>query len=63
MMEATQRGFATFGTLRVLELAVQRDLLDLRTALAHLAATIFYMDKALVQDPLARDAARRRQDP
>jgi len=57
--EATQRGFATFGTLRILEMAAQRGLLDLPTALVHLAATTFYMDDALVQDLLAHDAARR----
>jgi predicted nucleic acid-binding protein len=61
--EATRRGFATFGTLRILELAAQRGLLDLPTALAHLAAIIFYMDDALVQDLLARHAAHRRQAP
>jgi predicted nucleic acid-binding protein len=61
--EATRRGFATFGTLRILELATQRDLLDLPTALAKLTATTFYMDDGLVQDLLTRDAARRRQGP
>jgi len=34
-----------------------------RPALAHLAATTFYMDDVLVQNLLARDAARRHQDP
>jgi predicted nucleic acid-binding protein len=61
--EATWRDFATFGTLRTLEMAAQRDLLDLPTALANLIATIFYMDDGLVQDLLTRDAARRRQAP
>jgi predicted nucleic acid-binding protein len=61
--EATRRGFTTFGTLRILELAAQRGLLDLPTALARLATTTFYMDDALVQDLLARDAARRRHSP
>jgi len=61
--EATRCGFATFGTLRILEMAAERGLLALPTALAHLATTTFYMDDALVQDLLARDAARRRQDP
>jgi predicted nucleic acid-binding protein len=60
--EAIRRGFATFGTLRLLEMAAQRHLLDLPTALTALAATTFYMDDALVQDLLARDAARKRQD-
>jgi predicted nucleic acid-binding protein len=61
--EAVRRGFATFGTLRILEIAAQRSLLDLRTALENLAATTFYMDEALVRDLLARDAARKRQGP
>jgi len=61
--EATRRGFATFGTLRILELAAQRGLLDLPTALARLTTTTFYMDDTLVQDLLARDATRRRQGP
>jgi predicted nucleic acid-binding protein len=61
--EAARCGFATFGTLRILEMAAQRDLLDLPTALANLTATTFYMDDALVQDLLTRNAARRRQAP
>ena len=61
--EATRRGFATFGTLRILEMAAQRGLLDLPMALTHLAATTFYMDDTLVQDLLTRDEARRRQGP
>ena len=44
--EAERRGFATFGTLRILEMAAQRDLLDLPNALAQLATTTFYMDEA-----------------
>lgn len=58
---ATRRGIATFGTLRILEMAAQRHLLDLPTALAALAATTFYIDETLMQDLLARDAARKRQ--
>jgi len=38
----------------------ETSLISLRL-LAHLAATTFYMDEALVQDLLARDATRRRQ--
>ena len=48
---------------RILEMAAQRGLLDLPTALAHRAATTFYMDDALVQDLLTRDAAHRHQAP
>jgi predicted nucleic acid-binding protein len=59
--EAERRGFATFGTLHILEMAAQQGLLDLPTALAQLATTTFYMDELLMQDILARDAARRRQ--
>jgi hypothetical protein len=42
---------------------ILRDLLDLPSSLVNLTATTFYMDDVLVQDLLARDAARRRQDP
>ena len=59
--EAERRGFATFGTLHILEMAAQQGLLDLPTALAQLATTTSYMDELLMQDILARDVARRRQ--
>ena len=59
--EAVRRGLATFGTLRILEMAAQRDFLDLQTAIAQLAHTTFYMDDDLVQEIRARDAARKRQ--
>ena len=48
---------------RILEMAAQRDLLDFPTTLAHRSATTFYMDDALAQDLLTRDAAHRRQAP
>lgn len=57
--EATRRGIATFGTLRLLEMAAERHLLDLATALTALGATTFYLDDTLVRDLLARDAARQ----
>ena len=53
--EATRRGIATFGTLRILEMAAQRHLLDLPTALTALAATTFYVDETLMRDLLARE--------
>lgn len=59
--EATRRSLTAFGTLRILEMAAQRHLLDLPTALTALAATTFYLDDVLVRDLLARDAARKRQ--
>jgi predicted nucleic acid-binding protein len=59
--EAAQRSFAVVGTLRVLEMAAERGLLDLPTALTHLGETTFYKPENVVQDMLARDAARKHQ--
>lgn len=59
--EATRRGMGSIGTLRILEMAAQRHLLDLPTALTALAATTFYVDDTLMHDLLTRDAARKRQ--
>jgi len=59
--EAKRRFLAIMGTLRVLELASERGLLDLPVALTKLEATSFHMPVQLVQAMLARDAARKRQ--
>ena len=59
--EAERRAFAVMGTLRVLELAAERRLLDFPAAITKLQATSFYLPVSLVQDMLARDAARKRQ--
>jgi predicted nucleic acid-binding protein len=51
---------AVIGTLGVLERAAERGLLDLPPALARLQATNFFVDDALIQEALARDATRKR---
>ena len=58
--EAERHALAVMGTLRVLELASERGLLDFSAAITQLAATSFHMPAQLVQDMLARDAARKR---
>jgi predicted nucleic acid-binding protein len=58
--EAEHRDFAVMGTLGVLELAAERGLLDFPAAITKLKATSFHMPVQLVQDMLARDAARKR---
>ena len=58
--EAERYAFAVMGTLRVLELASERGLLNFAAAITKLKATSFHMPAQLVQDMLARDAARKR---
>lgn len=57
---AATQGLATLGTITVLELAAEQELLDLPTALAALQQTSFHSTKTLINDALQRDAARRR---
>ncbi len=57
--EAEHHGFAVMGTLRVLELAAERGLLDFPTAITKLQATSFHLPLSLVREMLARDAARK----
>jgi predicted nucleic acid-binding protein len=59
-IEAERRAMAVIGTLGVLERAAERGLLDLPSALARLRATNFFVDDALIQEALARDATRKR---
>jgi len=59
-IEAERRAMAVIGTLGVLERAAERGLLDLPPALARLQATNFFVDDALIQEALARDATRKR---
>jgi len=59
-IEAERRAMAVIGTLGVLERAAERGLLDLPPVLARLQATNFFVDDALIQEALARDAARKR---
>jgi predicted nucleic acid-binding protein len=58
--EAERRALAVMGTLRVLELASERGLLDFAAAITQLEATSFHMPAQLVQQMLARDAARKK---
>lgn len=57
---AKEHGFATVGTITVLELAAGRDLIDLRSAFDRLLQTSFQITRALIDAALERDAARRR---
>jgi predicted nucleic acid-binding protein len=59
-MEAERCGLAVMGTLRVLELAAERGLLDFPAAIARLAETSFHLPSQLVQDMLSRDADRKK---
>jgi predicted nucleic acid-binding protein len=59
-IEAERRALTVIGTLGVLERAAERGLLDLPPALTRLRATNFFVDDALIQEALARDAARKR---
>jgi hypothetical protein len=43
-----------------LERAAERGLLDLPSALTRLRATNFFVDDALIQEALTRDATRKR---
>jgi predicted nucleic acid-binding protein len=59
-LEAERRAMAVIGTLGVLERAAEHELLDLPLALARLQATNFFVEDVLIQEALARDAARKR---
>jgi predicted nucleic acid-binding protein len=59
-IEAERRAMAVIGTLGVLERAAERGLLDLPSALTRLRATNFFVDDALIEEALARDATRKR---
>jgi predicted nucleic acid-binding protein len=56
---AKSHGLATLGTLTVLELAAQRNLLDLKTSLAALQQTTFRISQPLIDAALKRDAQRK----
>lgn len=56
---AVVRGLAVTRTLRVLEIAAERGLLDLPTIVAQLRTTGFYMPEDVVDEMLARDATRK----
>jgi len=56
---AVARGLAVTRTLRVLEIAAERGLLDLPTIMAQLRTAGFYMPEDVVDEMLARDATRK----
>jgi predicted nucleic acid-binding protein len=59
--EANRRDIPNTGTLGVLRAAALRQLLDLPTALAKLAATNFRVSQSLIEELLAEDSQRRRR--
>jgi predicted nucleic acid-binding protein len=59
--EAHSRALIVTGTLGVLERAGVRGLIDLPSALARLQTTTFWTKHELLQDLLACDAIRKRQ--
>ena len=58
--EAARRALTAMGTLRVLELAAERGLVDLPAVVTQLRAARFYMTPDMAQELLARDAARKK---
>ena len=58
--EAARRALNAMGTLRVLELAAERNLVDLPSVLTQLQDARFYMTPEMVEALLAHDAARKR---
>jgi predicted nucleic acid-binding protein len=59
--EATRQALETIGTLRTLEMAAERGMLDLPAAITKLLATSFYAPASILRDMLARDVARKGQ--
>ncbi len=57
---AKEQGFTTLGTLTVLELAAEKGLLELKTALDALGKTTFHLSAKLVRDILEREVAHKR---
>jgi predicted nucleic acid-binding protein len=56
---AVARGIAVTRTLRVLEMAAERGLLDLPSIMTQLRAAGFYMPEDVVDEMLTRDATRK----
>jgi predicted nucleic acid-binding protein len=56
---ALARGIPVIRTLRVLEMAAEQGLVDFATMVARLRAAGFYMPEEVVDEMLARDAARK----
>jgi predicted nucleic acid-binding protein len=58
---AKSQGLATLGTITVLELAAEAELVDLNVALESLQQTSFFITKEIVDATLERHAARKRR--
>jgi predicted nucleic acid-binding protein len=58
---ALAQGIPVTRTLRILEMAAERGLLDLPTIVTRLQAAGFYTPADVVEEMLARDAERKRQ--
>ena len=58
---ALAQGIPVTRTLRILEMAAERGLLDLPTLMTRLQAAGFYTPADVVEDMLARNAERKRQ--
>jgi predicted nucleic acid-binding protein len=61
--EGLKRGLIIVGTLAVLGMAAEKNLHQLHKALAALKKTTLHVADDLIQEMLARDAARRRVTP
>lgn len=59
---AEQRALPVIGTLRVIESAAERGLLDLPAVLTRLQEVNFYMSEELVRNLLTRDAERKTEE-
>ncbi|MGB7157056.1 MAG: DUF3368 domain-containing protein [Tepidisphaeraceae bacterium] len=57
---ALSEGLVVIRTLALLELAAERELIELRPTLERLQATTFRVDRQLIDTALARDALRKR---
>jgi hypothetical protein len=57
--EAARRSLPFIGTLGVLREAARREFLDLRTVLAHLQETSFYVHPDLIESLLDEEARRK----
>jgi predicted nucleic acid-binding protein len=57
---AAALGVPTMGTVGILEAAAAKGLVDLQTALSALRETSCYVSEAVIENALARDAARKR---
>ncbi len=58
---ASRLGLLSLGTLGVLDLAAEKELVDIPTMVAALAKTSFHMSQQLIEQLVRNDEVRRRQ--